>query len=64
MLVLAIVVIGGMIGGGALGVDVVRGLAKGDLGLGMTAGIAIVCLGLLLDRISQPSAAARERALV
>ncbi|MCI3225782.1 proline/glycine betaine ABC transporter permease [Streptomyces sp. NP-1717] len=64
VLVLAIVVIGGMIGGGALGVDVVRGLAKGDLGLGMTAGIAIVCLGLLLDRISQPSAAAKERALV
>ncbi|MFF2942591.1 ABC transporter permease [Streptomyces niveus] len=63
VLVLAIVVIGGMIGGGALGVDVVRGLAKGDLGLGMTAGIAIVCLGLLLDRISQPSAAAKERAL-
>ncbi|WP_329382825.1 ABC transporter permease [Streptomyces sp. NBC_01716] len=64
VLVLAIVVIGGMIGGGALGVDVVKGLAKGDLGLGMTAGIAIVCLGLLLDRISQPSAAAKERALV
>ncbi|MFI6083062.1 ABC transporter permease [Streptomyces sp. NPDC051217] len=64
VLVLAIVVIGGMIGGGALGVDVVKGLAKGDLGLGMTAGIAIVCLGLLLDRISQPSVAAKERALV
>ncbi|MFD3519488.1 ABC transporter permease [Streptomyces sp. NPDC058653] len=64
VLVLAIVVIGGMIGGGALGVDVVRGLAKGDLGLGMTAGIAIVCLGLLLDRISQPSAVAKERAQV
>ncbi|WP_330174027.1 ABC transporter permease subunit [Streptomyces sp. NBC_01498] len=64
VLVLAIVVIGGMIGGGALGVDVVRGLAKGDLGLGMTAGLAIVCLGLLLDRISQPSTAAKERALL
>ncbi|MEW2171769.1 ABC transporter permease subunit [Streptomyces sp. NPDC007027] len=62
VLVLAIVVIGGMIGGGALGVDVVKGLAKGDLGLGMTAGIAIVCLGLLLDRISQPATTAKERA--
>ncbi|WP_434595411.1 ABC transporter permease [Streptomyces sp. A5-4] len=61
VLVLAIVVIGGMIGGGALGVDVVKGLAKGDLGLGMTAGLAIVCLGLLLDRITQTGAAAKAR---
>lgn len=63
VLVLSMVVIGGMIGGGALGVDVVRGLTKGDLGLGMTSGIAIVCLGLLLDRISQPGADIKERAL-
>ncbi|MFM9369448.1 ABC transporter permease [Streptomyces sp. Da 82-17] len=60
VLVLSMVVIAGMIGGGALGVDVVKGLAKGDLGLGMTAGIAIVCLGVLLDRISQPGADAKQ----
>jgi glycine betaine/proline transport system permease protein len=29
----------------------------------MTAGIAIVCLGVLLDRISQPGADVKERAL-
>ncbi|GAA3088455.1 ABC transporter permease [Streptomyces rectiviolaceus] len=63
VLVLSMVVIGGMIGGGALGVDVIKGLTKGDLGLGLTAGIAIVCLGLLLDRISQPGAEIKERAL-
>lgn len=63
VLVLSMVVIAGMIGGGALGVDVVKGLAKGDLGLGMTAGIAIVCLGILLDRISQPGADAKARSL-
>lgn len=63
VLVLSMVVIGGMAGGGALGVDVVRGLTKGDLGLGMTAGIAIVCLGVLLDRISQPGADVKKRAL-
>ncbi|MEV8017629.1 ABC transporter permease subunit [Streptomyces sp. NPDC086554] len=63
VLVLSMVVIGGIIGGGALGVDVIRGLTKGDLGLGMTAGIAIVCLGLLLDRISQPGKDVKERAL-
>ncbi|MDI3405458.1 ABC transporter permease [Streptomyces cavernicola] len=60
VLVLSMVVIAGMIGGGALGVDVVKGLAKGDLGLGMTAGIAIVCLGILLDRVSQPGAEAKR----
>ncbi|MFC8132508.1 ABC transporter permease [Streptomyces sp. NPDC057302] len=63
VLVLSMVVIGGIIGGGALGVDVIRGLTKGDLGLGLTSGIAIVCLGLLLDRISQPGADVKERAL-
>ncbi|MGW0731093.1 ABC transporter permease [Streptomyces sp. NPDC002851] len=61
VLVLSMVVIAGMIGGGALGVDVVKGLAKGDLALGMTAGIAIVCLGVLLDRISQPKAALKKK---
>ncbi|MDI3419786.1 ABC transporter permease [Streptomyces luteolus] len=56
VLVLSMVVITGMIGAGALGVDVVTGLAKDDLALGLTSGIAIVCLGILLDRISQPGA--------
>jgi glycine betaine/proline transport system permease protein len=60
VLVLAIVVIGGLVGGGALGYDVVYGLQKSDLGVGLTAGIAIVCLGLLLDRLTQ-SAGARRR---
>ncbi|RFU87500.1 ABC transporter permease subunit [Streptomyces triticagri] len=63
VLVLAMVVIAGMVGGGALGFDVVKGLAKGDLGLGMTAGIAIVCLGIVLDRISQPGRDVKERNL-
>ncbi|WP_030609660.1 ABC transporter permease [Streptomyces sclerotialus] len=55
VLVLAVVIIGGLVGGGALGYDVVTGLSKGDLGLGMIAGIAIVCLGLMLDRVTQPT---------
>ncbi|MFE7774171.1 ABC transporter permease [Streptomyces sp. NPDC057445] len=56
VLVLAVVVVGGLVGGGALGYDVVKGLSRGEMGLGMTAGIAIVCLGLVLDRITQPAA--------
>ncbi|MEU3921032.1 ABC transporter permease subunit [Streptomyces sp. NPDC029004] len=56
VLVLAVVVVGGLVGGGALGYDVVKGLSRGDMGVGMTAGVAIVCLGLVLDRITQPAA--------
>ncbi|MFF8098691.1 ABC transporter permease [Streptomyces sp. NPDC016640] len=55
VLVLAVVVIGGLVGGGALGYDVVFGLAQGDLATGLVAGAAIVCLGLMLDRVTQPA---------
>jgi glycine betaine/proline transport system permease protein len=56
VLVLAVVIIGGLVGGGALGYDVVFGLAQGDLATGLVAGAAIVCLGLMLDRVTQPTA--------
>ncbi|MFF8835928.1 ABC transporter permease subunit [Streptomyces sp. NPDC015130] len=55
VLVLAVVVIGGLVGGGALGYDAVFGLARGDLATGLVAGAAIVCLGLALDRMTQPT---------
>ncbi|MEU6063117.1 ABC transporter permease subunit [Streptomyces sp. NPDC047082] len=55
VLVLAVVVIGGLVGGGALGYDVTFGLAQGDLATGLVAGAAIVCLGLVLDRVTQPT---------
>ncbi|MFI1945862.1 ABC transporter permease subunit [Streptomyces virginiae] len=55
VLVLAVVVIGGLVGGGALGYDAVFGLAQGDLATGLVAGAAIVCLGLMLDRVTQPT---------
>uniref|UniRef100_UPI000CD5C82E ABC transporter permease n=1 Tax=Streptomyces sp. SM9 TaxID=1736047 RepID=UPI000CD5C82E len=55
VLVLAVVIIGGLVGGGALGYDVVFGLAQGDLAVGLVAGAAIVCLGLMLDRVTQPT---------
>ncbi|MFF8385854.1 ABC transporter permease [Streptomyces kanasensis] len=56
VLVLAVVVVGGLVGGGALGYDVVKGLSRGEMGVGVTAGLAIVCLGLVLDRLTQPTA--------
>jgi glycine betaine/proline transport system permease protein len=53
VLVLAMVVIGGLVGAGALGYDVVAGFAQGeDFGKGLAAGIAIVLLGIMLDRIT------------
>ncbi|MFD0057461.1 ABC transporter permease [Streptomyces sp. NPDC127168] len=55
VLVLAVVIIGGLVGGGALGYQVVFGLAQGDLASGLVAGAAIVCLGLMLDRVTQPT---------
>ncbi|MGW7274244.1 ABC transporter permease [Streptomyces sp. NPDC054864] len=55
VLILAVVVIGGLVGGGALGYEAVFGLAQGDLATGLVAGAAIVCLGLMLDRVTQPT---------
>ncbi|RLU90443.1 glycine/betaine ABC transporter permease [Streptomyces griseocarneus] len=55
VLVLSVVIIGGLVGGGALGYEVVFGLARGDLAAGLVAGTAIVCLGLMLDRCTQPT---------
>ncbi|WXH40576.1 ABC transporter permease subunit [Streptomyces netropsis] len=57
VLVLSVVIIGGLVGGGALGYEVVFGLAQGDLATGLMAGVAIACLGLMLDRVTQPTKA-------
>ena len=53
MLVLSMVIIAGLVGGGALGFEAVTGLAKSELGRGMEAGLAIVILAVVLDRITQ-----------
>lgn len=59
--VLSMVVIGGLVGGGALGYDVIAGFAQRALfGKGLAAGIAIVLLGILLDRITQAAASRRR----
>jgi glycine betaine/proline transport system permease protein len=53
MMVLAMVVIAGLVGGGGLGYEVVAGLAQNEMGRGLEAGIAIVLLAVILDRITQ-----------
>ncbi len=57
LMVLSVVIIAGLVGGGALGVDVVYGLTKSQLGLGVEAGVAIVALAVVLDRMTQGWAA-------
>jgi len=55
--VLSMVVVGGLVGAGALGYDVVAGFVQGELyGKGLAAGVAIVLLGILLDRIAHAAA--------
>ena len=54
MLVLAMVVIAGLVGGGGLGLETVKGLRRTDsVGSGFVAGLAIVVLAMLLDRLLQ-----------
>jgi glycine betaine/proline transport system permease protein len=51
--VLSMVVVGGLVGGQALGYDVVAGFSQGYLfGMGLAAGIALVLLGVMLDRMT------------
>ncbi len=54
---LSMVVIGGLVGAGALGYDVYAGLSQLPLfGKGLAAGLTLVALGILLDRITQAAA--------
>jgi glycine betaine/proline transport system permease protein len=53
IMVLAGIVIAGLVGSSGLGIETVLGVARGDLGRGVTAAVAIVLLGVVLDRITQ-----------
>jgi len=50
---LAMVVLAGLVGAGGLGAEVTRGLSRMEMGLGLRAGLAIVAVALLLDRLSR-----------
>jgi glycine betaine/proline transport system permease protein len=60
ILVLAVVVIGGLVGSGALGDMVARGLQRGEFGEGVVASLAILALGIALDRVTQGRRGARD----
>jgi glycine betaine/proline transport system permease protein len=51
MMVLAMVVIAGMVGGAGLGLEAVEGLTRNQLGQGIEAGLAIVILAVVIDRL-------------
>ena len=53
LLSLAMVVLAGLVGAGGLGAEVTRGLTRMELGVGLRAGLAIVAIALLLDRLSR-----------
>ncbi|MXG91466.1 ABC transporter permease subunit [Nocardioides sp. YIM 123512] len=55
--VLSMVVIGGLVGAGALGYDVVLGFSRSEeWGKGAAAGLTIVLLGVLIDRVCRAAA--------
>jgi glycine betaine/proline transport system permease protein len=60
IMVLAVVVIGGLVGSGALGYEVVQGLQRNAFGLGVVASIAILALGIALDRVTQGNRRRRQ----
>ena len=53
LLSLAMVVLAGLVGAGGLGAEVTRGLTRMELGVGLRAGLAIVAIAFLLDRLSR-----------
>jgi glycine betaine/proline transport system permease protein len=55
IMVLAVVVIGGLVGSGGLGYEVAQGLVRGQFGQGVIASVAILALGIALDRVTQGS---------
>jgi glycine betaine/proline transport system permease protein len=54
MLSLSMVVIAALVGAGGLGVPVVRALNQVKVGMGFTAGFAIVLVAIVLDRVCRP----------
>lgn len=64
VMVLAMVVIGGMVGAEGLGETVVTGFVQTEeFGAGFAAGLAIVLLGITLDRITQGAGRQRKESV-
>jgi glycine betaine/proline transport system permease protein len=53
MMVLAMVIIAGLVGGGGLGFETVNAVTRNETGLGFEVGLAIVVIAMILDRLTQ-----------
>jgi glycine betaine/proline transport system permease protein len=56
-------VIGGLVGSGGLGYEVAQGLVRGQFGQGVVASLAILALGITLDRVTQGTRRARREGI-
>lgn len=65
LFVLSMVVIGGMVGAGALGYDIVQGFSQSSyVGKGVAAGLSVALLGIMLDRITKRAAHGNSKTIV
>ncbi len=64
MMALAMVVIASLVGAGGLGEAVLRALGRQEAGNSAIAGLAIVFLAIIIDRITQAAARERQRVLL
>jgi glycine betaine/proline transport system permease protein len=60
MMALAMVVIASMVGAQGLGMEVLRGLQGLDIGRGFEAGLSIVLLAIVIDRVTHAMAARQQ----
>ncbi|PKB61821.1 MAG: hypothetical protein BZY79_01875 [SAR202 cluster bacterium Casp-Chloro-G4] len=63
MMALAMVVVASLVGAGGLGEAVLRAMGRGEAGNSLIAGLAIVAIAIIIDRVTQSVARERQRAL-
>ncbi len=63
MMALAMVTIASMVAAGGLGDNVLRAIQKNEVGNGVIAGLAIVFMAIVIDRLTQSVARGRQEAL-
>ena len=63
MMALAMVTIASMVAAGGLGDNVLRAIQKNEVGNGVIAGLAIVFMAIVIDRLTQAVARSRQAAL-
>jgi glycine betaine/proline transport system permease protein len=60
MMALSMVIIASMVGAGGLGNDVLTSIDRLDIGLGVSSGLAVVLLAIVLDRLTESFGAERK----